>query len=338
MGAPLTDDQMATVLTKIRAQGVTVREQPDWRTNDRGLRGQGWGPINGVMIHHTASLADSDSYASWIFHDGKAPEVPGPLCHFFIRRNGEVWIGSNGRANHAGTGQSWVRDRVVAGLSRDTAEMKPGGSGDQDFNDNFYGLECAGVGGSPDFTEAEYRAMVIVVGELLHALGFGPDVIAHSEATSNKPDDPNYDMRQVRADVDDYMAGKKVSNGQATKPATVPDSTKPTSYGADSSTVSVAHLKQARYDDPPKNGRPLGPYASEVRTMEQALAKTEWIRWDYVDGHFGSTTVGDGSSGYGGTTGFQRKHSGAQRPDGWLGRRELELLFRLAGMSVTVVD
>ncbi len=102
------------------------------------------------------------------------------------------------------------------------------------------------------------------------------------------------------------------------------------------STVSVAHLKQARYSDPPKSGSPAGPYANEVFTMETALAKTGWLDWKHVDGHFGTKTVGDGSLGIGGTTGFQRKHSGAAKPDGWLGSRELTKLFRLAGMSVKV--
>lgn len=102
--------------------------------------------------------------------------------------------------------------------------------------------------------------------------------------------------------------------------------------------VSVAHLKSARFSDPPKSGTPLGSYANEVYTMETALAKTKWIQWKHVDGHFGTATVGDGSSGYGGTTGFQKKHSGATKPDGWLGRRELSKLFSLAGMSVSVVS
>lgn len=103
-------------------------------------------------------------------------------------------------------------------------------------------------------------------------------------------------------------------------------------------TVSVAHLKASRYADPPKPGNPLGPYANEVFTMETALAKTKWMHWQHVDGHFGTSTVGDGSTGYGGTTGFQRKHSGATKPDGWLGPKELEKLFRLAGMSVKVTS
>lgn len=101
-------------------------------------------------------------------------------------------------------------------------------------------------------------------------------------------------------------------------------------------TVSVAHLKSARYADPPRSGTPVGQYGNEVYTLETALARTGWLRSQYVDGHYGSTTVGDGSSGYGGVTGFQKKHSGTVNPDGWLGQRELTKLFSLAKMTVKV--
>lgn len=102
--------------------------------------------------------------------------------------------------------------------------------------------------------------------------------------------------------------------------------------------VSVSHLKEARYSDPDKEGTPIGPYGNEVFTLETALARTEWLKWEYVDGHYGTSTVGDGSSGYGGTTGFQRKHTGASDPDGWLGPKELATLFDLAGMSISVTS
>jgi len=115
-------------------------------------------------------------------------------------------------------------------------------------------------------------------------------------------------------------------------PATGVDNTKPKLVDS----VSVAHLKSARYTDPSKDGSPLGKYADEVYTMEVALFKTEWLRWAYVDGHYGSTTVGDGSSGFGGVRGFQKKHTGTDNPDGWMGPIELGKLFKLAGMSVKV--
>ena len=103
------------------------------------------------------------------------------------------------------------------------------------------------------------------------------------------------------------------------------------------SSVSVSHLKSARFNDPKKTGTPVGIYGNEVYTLEVALFKTEWLRWAYVDGHYGSATVGDGSSGYGGVRGFQNKHTPGSTPYGWMGPIELGKLFKLAGMSVKVL-
>ena len=123
------------------------------------------------------------------------------------------------------------------------------------------------------------------------------------------------------------------------KPKPKPE--KPTTQAAKPklvSRVSVKNLKKARYSDPPKNGHPMGAYANEVFTVETALAKTKWLKPEHVDGHYGEKTVGDGSKTFGGVTGFQKKHSGAKVPDGWLGKQELTKLFLLAGMRVQVTD
>ena len=117
-------------------------------------------------------------------------------------------------------------------------------------------------------------------------------------------------------------------------PVTQKPSTKPKLVNS----VSVSVLKAARYADPPKSGTPVGPSGDQVWTLETALVKTKWLRPEHLDGHYGTSTIGDGSSGFGGVTGFQKKHSGATKPDGWLGKKELELLFKLAGMSVKVVS
>ena len=96
-------------------------------------------------------------------------------------------------------------------------------------------------------------------------------------------------------------------------------------------TVSVASLKRARYADPPMAGRPVGTAGNQVYTLEAALVRTGWLAPRYRDGHYGSTTVEA-------VQGFQRKHSGASKPDGWMGPEELRRLFRLAGMSTRVTS
>ena len=42
--------------------------------------------------------------------------------------------------------------------------------------------------------------------------------------------------------------------------------------------------------------------------------------------------------GYGGVTGFQKKHLGEKNPEGWLGKEGLNKLFSLAKMDVDIVD
>lgn len=103
-------------------------------------------------------------------------------------------------------------------------------------------------------------------------------------------------------------------------------------------TVHVGHLTYAFHRDPGMKAAKPGPFASEVKLVEQALAKTGWLDKRYVDGYYGTATVGNGSeTGFGGIKGFQRKHSGATNPDGCLGPKELVLLFQMAKMNVHVV-
>lgn len=91
-------------------------------------------------------------------------------------------------------------------------------------------------------------------------------------------------------------------------------------------TLSVAALKRARYADPPKSGTPVGVSGAQVRALEAALVKTGWLDAKRADGHYGSETVAAVQA-------FQRRHSGATKPDGWMGAKELTRLRQLAGAT-----
>lgn len=102
--------------------------------------------------------------------------------------------------------------------------------------------------------------------------------------------------------------------------------------------VHVGHLMHAMHVDLPAATGHRSEYADEVKLLEQALAKTGWLDPKWVDGSYGSRTVGvPNPVGQTGCKGFQVKHSGTKNPDGWLGPKELDLLFSLAGMHVKVV-
>ncbi|MFD9674990.1 N-acetylmuramoyl-L-alanine amidase, partial [Streptomyces sp. NPDC059981] len=51
MSAPMSADRF---LAALRAEGLTVVEVGNWRTHNRNHKGP-WGPVNGVMIHHTVT-------------------------------------------------------------------------------------------------------------------------------------------------------------------------------------------------------------------------------------------------------------------------------------------
>ena len=57
MAAPLTASKLVEVL---RAEGVTVHEVRSWRAHNRNHKGP-WGPVNGVMIHHTVTSGTASS-------------------------------------------------------------------------------------------------------------------------------------------------------------------------------------------------------------------------------------------------------------------------------------
>ena len=57
MATPLTAHRL---LKALRDEGLRVVEYKDWRTHDRNHKGP-WGPVNGVMIHHTVSSGTASS-------------------------------------------------------------------------------------------------------------------------------------------------------------------------------------------------------------------------------------------------------------------------------------
>lgn len=51
MATPLSASKLVRAL---RDEGPEVREHRGWRTHNRSHKGP-WGPVNGVMIHHTVT-------------------------------------------------------------------------------------------------------------------------------------------------------------------------------------------------------------------------------------------------------------------------------------------
>jgi hypothetical protein len=95
---------IAWLADALRAEGLDVREVPGWPTRGRAARYDG---TEGVMFHHTASSRTGGAVPSLrIVTEGRA-DLPGPLCHVLVGRDGSAWVIAAGYANHGGLGGPW---------------------------------------------------------------------------------------------------------------------------------------------------------------------------------------------------------------------------------------
>lgn len=202
MATPMTADQFVAAL---KAEGVNVVEHPGWRDHNRAGHGA-WGPVNGLIIHHTGGTAPSDGEIVWT---GRS-DLPGPCAQTYLAKSGAATMTGNGRANHAGGGDPAVLAAVVDEeyIARPPATHKHEGSvGAADGNAHFYGLECSNRGDGKDpWPGVQYDAAVRWASAICRFHQWSDkSAIGHKEWSDWKPD-PTFDMVQFRADVAERLA------------------------------------------------------------------------------------------------------------------------------------
>ena len=202
MATPMT---AAQVVAQLKKWGLKYVEIPGWSTHNRNTKGA-WGPVNGFIWHHTgADVSDAKDYAAGTLYKGLA-DLPGPLCHFSIGKDGTVYLVGWGRANHAGGGDPAVLQHVI---NEDySGQLRPtkGNANGVDGNAHFYGVEIQ-YSGSHEMSPAQYAAARRLSAAILDFHGWTErSVIAHGEWSNDKWD-PGYApskimaMPGVRADV-----------------------------------------------------------------------------------------------------------------------------------------
>ncbi|MCX5398473.1 peptidoglycan-binding protein [Streptomyces sp. NBC_00102] len=189
MATPMTADQFVKAL---EAEGLTISEHAGWRTHNRNGVGA-WGPVNGVVIHHTAG-----SNSLELVYAGRS-DLPGPLCHSHLAKNGTVTMVGNGRANHAG---SFAANAFNAMVTESSTHPRPDSAEPVDANSRTYGLEIENLGNGTDpYPAAQYDAAVRWAAAVCRFHGWSADsVIGHAEGTRRKVD-PSFSMSTFRADV-----------------------------------------------------------------------------------------------------------------------------------------
>ncbi|MEU6364311.1 N-acetylmuramoyl-L-alanine amidase [Streptomyces sp. NPDC046931] len=195
MAPPMSAD---TFLDRLRTEGVTVVEVGDWERRNRNHKGP-WGPVHGVMIHHTATTGGERTVE--VCRDGR-PGLPGPLCHGVITKDGVVHLVGYGRANHAGLGDDDVLRAVVAEKALPAAD-----EADTDGNRHFYGFECENLGDGTDaWPAAQFDAIERVSAAICRHHGWSErSVIGHLEWQPGKVDPRGFTMARLRERVRDRL-------------------------------------------------------------------------------------------------------------------------------------
>ncbi|MEU8758087.1 peptidoglycan-binding protein [Streptomyces sp. NPDC048659] len=217
MATPLPADRF---LAALRAEGVTVVEHDGWRTHNRDGHGA-WGPVVGVMIHHTVSSGTENTVS--LCYDGYAG-LPGPLCHGVIAKDGSVHLVASGRANHAGGGDPSVLQAVITETYGDRPPVPrahQGSPGAVDGNARFYGFECVNLGNGTDpWPTAQLEAIERVSAALCRAHGWGAkSVIGHSEWSDWKNDPRGFGMPVMRGRVQQRLGSAPTARPVPPKPA-----------------------------------------------------------------------------------------------------------------------
>ncbi|MFJ1607072.1 N-acetylmuramoyl-L-alanine amidase [Streptomyces sp. NPDC088253] len=210
MSTPATPAQWRAAL---KAEGVAFTEFAGWTTRGRdAATGKIFGPVHGVLNHHTAGANSLATIAT-----AGRPGLPPPLAHAYLPKNGVVVLVADGRANHAGLVAKNVFDAIVA----EKPLPKQDKSQTVDGNDSLYGLEVENLGDGKDvYTRAQYDSWVRFNAALCRLHGWSAGSVAgHLETSVEGKPDPagpvegygkrgpfTFTMAQLRADVAERLA------------------------------------------------------------------------------------------------------------------------------------
>jgi hypothetical protein len=229
MAPPLSYSKFIAAL---KAEGLIVVEHEtngkSPKYHNRNSVGK-WGPVHGVMIHHTVTSGHDNTIE--ICRRGYSG-LPGPLCQGVICKQGHVHVVGYGRCNHAGLGDDDVLDAVIA-----EKKIPVDNEANTDGNARYYGFECENKGDGKDpWPDVQVESIVRASAALCRAHqwnvnGEGEEsVIGHKEWQPGKVDPRGIegDMAGIRDRVEDRLQhDSDWSPGDATTPPPAPKPEKP---------------------------------------------------------------------------------------------------------------
>lgn len=140
MAPPLTAEAF---LAEARRLDIPLVLHEGWRTRNRN-EGRLWGPVHGVMLHHTVTKGVRSTLR--IVKDvGQGAEVPPPLYNGVVDKEGLLHMIGWGRVNHAGLGDDDVLRAVI-----NEDPLPPDNEANTDGNRYFYGFAGINLGDGSD--------------------------------------------------------------------------------------------------------------------------------------------------------------------------------------------
>lgn len=208
MATPLTPSRLLAVL---KAEGLVVREYTGWRDRCRchtlshedglGWAGRGWGTVNGIVNHITGGDLGTRTVPQYIrdIINGD-PNLPCKV-QLIVAPNGDAWLNSAGRCNHAGGVGSTVQAHMRAAdfsLTDDYDDRFRGSSADG--NAFTIGIE---VITSKTMTAAAHATLVRINAALARELEWtGQESTGHGEISAARVwIDPGLHMGNFRQEV-----------------------------------------------------------------------------------------------------------------------------------------
>lgn len=185
----------------LRDAGLAVVEHDGWK--DRRRPGK-FGPLRGVMVHHTGSNPKGGNTAALSTVLKGRPDLAGPLCQLLLGRDGTFHVIAAGRCNHAGKGK-W--------------------QGVTDGNGQMLGIEAENDGNHEPWPQPQLDAAVQGCAALLKHMGADAVMCAgHKEYAlpKGRKTDPTFDMVAFREQLDNAMAGKVLPHPEAAPIVYVP--------------------------------------------------------------------------------------------------------------------
>lgn len=171
----------------LRAAGLQVQEEAGWQSRGRAEMGT----VKGVLCHHTAGPLTGNMPSLDTVQNGR-PDLPGPLAHLLLARDGTFIVIAAGRCNHAGAG-SWRG--VTTG------------------NSNFIGIEAENTGLPNDpWPDAQLDAYARGCAAILAHAGAPVIMCAgHKEYAlpHGRKSDPDFDMGAFRQRVSAFLGASQ---------------------------------------------------------------------------------------------------------------------------------